>query len=274
MNPKYIIMNDGMKIPTIGFGTWQIPDDAMPEVLTMALDAGYRSIDTATMYGNESGIGRTLKASIVAREEIFLATKVWNTEQGYDATLRSMENSLKKLLTDYVDLFLIHWPAPKQDKYLASWKALSRLRTEGMAKSIGVCNFNIEHLLRLKEETGIIPAVNQIELHPYFQQKELREFHLQHNITTEAWSPLARGNVNNEVITSLAKKYQKTPAQVILRWHFDNGIIAIPKSSNPARILENLDIFNFKLTPDDLDKISQLDDPNGRSGPNPATADF
>jgi 2,5-diketo-D-gluconate reductase A len=274
MNPKYITLHDNMKIPTIGFGTWQIPDEGMPEVLDLALAAGYRSIDTAAMYGNEEGIGRTLKVSSIPRQEVYLTTKVWNTEQGYDAALRAMDISLKKLQTDYVDLYLIHWPAPKQDKYVATWKALSRLRTEGLAKSIGVCNFNIEHLKRLMDETGIVPAVNQIELHPFFQQKKLREFHLQHNIATEAWSPLAKGNITNEVITSLAKKYQKSPAQIVLRWHFDNGIIAIPKSSNPGRILENLDIFNFKLTPDDLDAISKIDDKHGRIGPDPVTADF
>jgi 2,5-diketo-D-gluconate reductase A len=275
INQKYTNLNDGMKIPTVGFGTWQIPDGEAAGILDHALAAGYRSIDTAAIYGNEAGIGEGLKNSNIAREEIYLTTKVWNSEQGYDSTLRAMDTSLKKLQTSYVDLYLIHWPAPKLDKYIPTWKALSRLRSEGLTKSIGVCNFNIEHLQRLIDETGIIPVLNQIELHPHFQQRELRDFHLKHNIATEAWSPLARGKLFiDEVIVSLAKKYNKTPAQIVLRWHFDNGIIAIPKSVNPARILENLDIFNFNLSTDDLELMNKIDNDNGRTGPNPLTADF
>ncbi|MBY0413900.1 MAG: aldo/keto reductase [Bdellovibrionales bacterium] len=273
---KFILMNDKMKIPTVGFGTWQIPNEIAAEKVHMALDAGYRSVDTAAIYGNEVGIGIGLKEhATLKREEIYLTTKVWNSEQGYDSTLRAMESSLKKLQTSYVDLYLIHWPAPKLDKYVATWKALGRLRTEGIARSIGVSNFNIEHLEKLIGETGIVPAVNQIELHPHFQQKELREFHLKHNIATEAWSPLARGKLfNDEVIVALSKKYQKTPAQIVLRWHFDIGVVAIPKSVTAGRILENIDIFNFNLTSDDLTLIAKIDDRNGRTGPNPVTADF
>ena len=274
-NIKYTNLNDGLKIPTIGFGTWQISDDQAPTVIEAALSAGYRSIDTAAIYGNEIGVGKGIVESSVGREEVFLTTKVWNTHQGYDATLRAMETSLKKLKTDYVDLYLIHWPMPALDKYVATWKALNRLRTEGIARSIGVCNFNIDHLERLIGETGVLPALNQIELHPYFQQKELRDFHAKHNIATEAWSPLARGKLfENSVIISLSKKYNKTPAQIILRWHFENGIIAIPKSSTTTRILENIDIFDFNLTTEDLTLISTLDDVNGRTSFDPKTATF
>ncbi len=275
INQKYINLNDGLKIPTIGFGTWKISNDSAPVVIEAAIAAGYRSIDTATIYANEEGVGRGISQSSIAREEIFLTTKVWNSEQGYDATLRAMETSLKKLKTDYVDLYLIHWPMPALDKYVATWKALNRLRTETIARSIGVCNFNIEHLERLLGETGVVPVLNQIELHPNFQQKKLRDFHAKHNIATEAWSPLGRGKAfEDKVIVDLAKKYNKTPAQIILRWHFENGIIAIPKSSTTSRILENINIFDFNLTNEDLAVITTLDDINGRTSFDPLTANF
>lgn len=275
INQKYINLHDGLKIPTVGFGTWKISNDEAPSVVEEALAAGYRSIDTAAIYGNENGIGLALSKTNLERSEIFLTTKVWNSEQGYDSALRAMDSSLKKLKTDYVDLYLIHWPMPVQDKYVATWKALNRLRTEGIARSIGVCNFNIDHLERLLGETGVVPVLNQIELHPYFQQKELREFHAKHNIATEAWSPLARGKLfEDKIICDLATKYNKTPAQIVLRWHFDNGIIAIPKSSNTKRILENIDIFDFNLDASDLALISTIDDVNGRTSFDPATAAF
>lgn len=275
INHKYTNLNDGLKIPTVGFGTWKIADEEAPKAIIDALAAGYRSIDTAAVYKNESGIGVGLKEATLKREEIYLTTKVWNSEQGYDATLRAMESSLQKLKTDYVDLYLIHWPMPAQDKYVATWKALNRLRKEGIARSIGVCNFNIDHLERLIGETGVVPALNQIELHPYFQQKELRAFHEKHNIATEAWSPLARGKLFEEkIITDLAEKYNKTPAQIVLRWHFENGIIAIPKSSHTKRMLENIDIFDFNLNESDLAMISSMDDVNGRTSFDPATVTF
>jgi 2,5-diketo-D-gluconate reductase A len=275
INQKYTNLNDGLKIPTVGFGTWKIPDTEAPAVVEEALAAGYRSIDTAAIYANETGIGAAIKNSDLDRSEIFLTTKVWNSEQGYDSTLRAMDTSLRKLKTDYVDLYLIHWPMPAQDKYVATWKALNRLRTEGIARSIGVCNFNINHLERLIGETGAVPVLNQIELHPCFQQKELRDFHAKHNIATEAWSPLARGKLFEEkIIVDLAKKHNKTPSQIILRWHFENGIIAIPKSSHTKRILENIDIFDFNLETSDLALISTIDDVNGRTSFDPETAVF
>lgn len=275
MNQLYIQLNDKMKIPQIGLGVWQIADEDAPKALECALGCGYRSIDTAAIYGNEVGVGKGIIQSQLTREEVFLTTKVWNQDQGYDATLRAMDVSLKKLATSYVDLYLIHWPAPKMDKYIPTWKALGRLRTEGLTRSIGVSNFTIDHLKRLLDETGIIPAVNQIELHPYFQQKELREFHEKHNIATEAWSPLARSSVfEEEIIVGLAKKYNKTSSQIVLRWHIENNIIAIPKSGNPKRILENFNVFDFILTSDDIARIDTLDSSTGRCGPDPLKADF
>ena len=274
-NSKYISLNDKMKIPTTGFGTWKISDSEAPEIVGEALNAGYRLIDTAAMYENESGIGSAIKESSVPRSEIFLASKVWNNMHGYDSTLRAMDSSLTKLKTTYLDLYHIHWPAPYQDKFVSTWKALSRLNKEGLAKSIGVCNFTVTYLQRLLDETGIVPAVNQVELHPYFQQNELRDYHLKHGIVTEAWSPLARTEIfNDPIIVKLASKYHKTSAQIILRWHLENKIVAIPKSSHTLRMLENLDIFDFKLNSDDLNEMLRIDKIDGRIGPDPVTATF
>lgn len=274
-NLKYITLNDKMKMPTIGFGTWKISNVEAPQIVGEALNSGYRMIDTATVYENEEGVGIAIKESALTRAEIFLSTKIWSSCHGYDSSLRAMDVSLKKLQTDYIDLYLIHWPNPTLDKYIPTWKALARLHKEGLAKSIGVCNFHIPHLQRLLDETGIVPAVNQIELHPYFQQNELREFHIKHGIVTESWSPLARGEIfSDPIIVMLAQKYKKTAAQIILRWHFENGLIAIPKSVKTNRILENLDIFDFHLNGEDLTLMTTVDKKNGRTGPNPETAGF
>lgn len=270
-----LTLKDKMKIPQLGFGMWQVPDEEAPKLLDHALAIGYRSIDTAAIYGNEAGTGKALEQMKLKREEVYVTTKVWNSDQGYDATLRAMDESLKKLKTSYVDLYLIHWPAPKQDKYLPTWKALARLHKEGLARSIGVSNFAIEHLEKIIQETGIIPAVNQIELHPQFQQKELRKVHAHYGIQTEAWSPLAQGQfVKLPIIQELAAKYNKTPAQIVLRWHMENNIVAIPKTVTPSRMLENFSIFDFKLDADDLQKMESLDRVDGRVGPDPMTADF
>ncbi len=271
----YLTLNDKMLIPQLGFGTWQLPDQDAPNILEHALAAGYRSIDTAAIYGNEAGTGIALKSSSLAREEIFLTTKVWNSDQGYDATLRAIDKSLTKLQTSYVDLYLIHWPAPKQGKFLPSWKALARLHKEGLARSIGVSNFNAEHLEMIISETGIVPAVNQIELHPHFQQKALKKVHAHYGIVTEAWSPLAKGKLfNDPTISALAKKYNKTPAQIVLRWHMDMGHIAIPKSVTLKRIIENFSIFDFSLEKSDQELMASIDNISGRTGPDPLTADF
>ena len=274
-NQRYVHLNDGMKIPTLGFGTWKIQDNEAPNVIEEALAAGYRLIDTASIYANEVGVGIGIRQSSLKREELFLTTKVWNSDHGYDATLRAMEASLNRLKVSYVDLYLIHWPGVNSEKYIPTWKALERLRREGLARSIGVSNLTISHLERLISETGIVPAVNQIELHPYFQQKELRAFHEKHKIVTESWSPLARGNfIQDKVIIKLSEKYQKSWAQIVLRWHYENGLIAIPKSINSIRILENLNIFDFNLDPHDLENMNQLDRADGRTGPDPLTANF
>lgn len=274
-NQKYIQLNDKMKIPTAGFGTWKIPDAEAPVIIDQALAAGYRLIDTASVYGNEEGVGKGINESSLKREEIFLTTKVWNTDHGYDATLRAMDGSLKRLKTSYVDLYLIHWPRVNSEMYIPTWKALERLRREGIARSIGVSNFNAAQIEKLINETGIVPAVNQVELHPSFQQKELRSFHQKHQIVTESWSPLARGNfAEDELIVSLSKKYNKTWAQIVLRWHFENGLIAIPKSANPTRILENFNIFDFHLSAEDLERMKHLDRADGRTGPDPLSANF
>lgn len=270
-----ISLNDSMKMPTVGFGTWKVEDKEAADIVKVALESGYRLIDTAMIYNNEKGVGEGIKNSGLRREEIFLTTKVWNSDQGYDQTLRAFEKSLKNLNTDYIDLYLIHWPIPDLKKYVGTWKALVKLRSTGMVRSIGVSNFNEDLILELIENTGITPAVNQVELHPFFQQRALREFHFKHKIATEAYTPLARGNIfEHPIIQKLALKYQKTPAQIILRWHFENGIVAIPKSSHHTRMLENLDIFNFRLSADDLIEMGSMDSQSGRLGQDPLVAQF
>lgn len=270
-----ISLNDSMKMPTVGFGTWKVEEGDGAETVSAAIESGYRLIDTAMIYNNEKGVGEGIKKSGLSREEIFLTTKVWNSDQGYDQTLRAFEKSLERLKTDYIDLYLIHWPMPEMKKYVGTWKALIKLRSTGMVKSIGVSNFNEALILELIENTGITPAVNQVELHPFFQQRALREFHFKHKIATEAYTPLGRGNIfDHPIIQKLALKYEKTPAQIILRWHFENGIIAIPKSSHRMRMLENLDIFNFRLSADDLIEIGSMDSVSGRLGQDPLTAQF
>ena len=265
-----ISLNDGRPMPQLGFGVWQVPNHEARSVVAQAIAAGYRSIDTAAMYGNEEGVGEAVRAAPVPREELFVATKLWNSDHGYDAALAAFDGSLARLGLDFVDLYLIHWPLPRGEAYLDTWRALIRLREEGRAKSIGVSNFTIRHLRRLMDETGVVPALNQIELHPRFQQRELREFHARHGIATEAWSPLGKGALMNDpTLAGVADKHRRTPAQVILRWHLDNGVIAIPKSVNPSRIRENISLFDFELSSEDRRAIESLDDRTGRIGPDP-----
>ncbi|MBP0579710.1 aldo/keto reductase [Labrys sp. LIt4] len=269
MSPT-IRFNDGKDIPQLGFGVWQVPNDGAKAAVTAAIEAGYRSIDTAAIYGNEEGVGDALAASSVPVKDIFLTTKLWNGDQGYDQALRAFDTSLKKLRLETVDLYLIHWPVPSRDLYVESWKALIKLREEGRVASIGVSNFQIAHLERLKAETGVIPAINQIELHPRFQQKALRAYHAKEGIATEAWSPLGQGTLlSDPALTAIAKKYGKSAAQVILRWHLDIGNVVIPKSVTPARIVENFQVFDFKLAPEDIAAIEKLDDAKGKIGPDP-----
>ncbi len=262
---------DGRSIPQLGLGVFKVPPDETAEIVSHALHAGYRSIDTAAMYENEEGVGRAMAASGIAREELFVTTKVWNDEQGARAVRRALECSLDRLGLDYVDLYLIHWPAPAQDRYVETWQALVDLRAEGRARSIGVSNFLPEHLERIIEATGEAPAVNQVELHPRLQQRELRRFHGEHGIVTEAWSPLGRGRaLTDPAIGEIARAHDRTPAQVVLRWHMQLGHVAIPKSATPARLEENLGVFDFELSPSEMETIDRLD-AGSRTGPDPAT---
>ena len=265
-------LNDGRKAPQLGFGVWQIDDAAAGAAVAEAIAAGYRSIDTAAIYGNERGVAQGIARAGVAREQLFLTTKLWNSEQGFDSTLRAFEQSLKKLGTDYVDLYLIHWPVPARDRYVESWRALLRLREEGRARSVGVSNFQPAHLSRLIDETGVAPAVNQIELHPDFAQRELVAFNTGHRIVSEAWSPLGQGGelLRDPVLRRLADRHGKTVAQVVLRWHLQCGHMVIPKSQTPARIRENIAIFDFALDEADMAAIAALD-AGRRIGPHPDT---
>ncbi|MCE3029609.1 aldo/keto reductase [Streptomyces sp. CMSTAAHL-2] len=264
-----VTLGNGVEIPQLGFGVFQVPDDETAAAVTAALETGYRSIDTAAIYGNEKGVGRALAASGLPRKDLFVTTKVWNADQGYDATLRAFDTSLAALGLDHVDLYLIHWPAPARDLYRDSWRALERLAGEGRVRAAGVSNFQPGHLRRLLEDATLTPAVNQIELHPGLQQAELRAFHAEHAIATEAWSPLAQGAVLGEpVIAGLAARYGRSPAQIVIRWHLQLGNIVIPKSVTPARIRENFDVFGFTLTDEEMRALAALD--RGlRTGPHP-----
>jgi 2,5-diketo-D-gluconate reductase A len=267
-----IKLNDGHEMPRLGFGVWLISDADTPRAVKTAIDAGYRLIDTAAAYDNEAGTGKAVREASVPPEDLFVTTKLWNDNHGFDNALRAFDTSMKLLGLASIELYLIHWPVPRQDRYVDTWRALIRLREEGRVQSIGVSNFNAEQIQRLADETGVVPAVNQVELHPFFQQTALRSFHAQHGIVTEAWSPLGRAKIlGDRTLGAIAQKHGKTPAQIVLRWHLDSGIVAIPKSSNPDRIRANIDILGFELDADDMAKIAALDDANGRVGPNPAT---
>ncbi|WP_055695867.1 aldo/keto reductase [Streptomyces prasinopilosus] len=267
-----ITLNNGVTMPQLGFGVWQVPDAEAETAVAAALEAGYRSIDTAAAYGNEEGTGRAVAASGVPREDLFITTKLWNDDQGYDAALRGFDASLAKLGLDYVDLYLIHWPTPERDRYVDTYRAFEKLYAEGRVRAIGVSNFLPEHLDRLTGETSVVPAVNQIELHPHLQQSAAREYHAERGIATEAWSPLGQGKGLLEVpaIVAIARKHGRTPAQVVLRWHLQLGNVVIPKSVTPSRIEENIDVFGFSLDAEDLAAISALDE-DRRLGPDPAT---
>ena len=268
-------LGDGHAIPQVGLGVWQTPDDVAVTAVQAALDAGYRHVDTAAAYQNEKGVGAGLRASGVARDEVFITTKVWNENQGYDNALKAIEGSLKRLQLDQLDLCLIHWPAPHRGLYLDTWRALIKAQEAGQVRSIGVSNFEVEHLDRVIGETGVTPVLNQIELHPRFQQTALRAAHAERGIKTESWSPLGQGQLlTDPIITGIAAKHGRTPAQVIIRWHLDSGLIVIPKSVTPSRIVENFDVFGFALDAEDMAAIAGLDQTDGRIGPNPMTATF
>ncbi|MFF0751683.1 aldo/keto reductase [Streptomyces sp. NPDC004267] len=264
-----VTLNNGVEIPQLGFGVFQVSDDETTAAVTAALETGYRSIDTAAIYGNEAGVGRALAASGLARDELFVTTKLWNADQGYDATLRAFDASLAKLGLDHVDLYLIHWPTPARDLYRESWRALERLAEEGRVRAAGVSNFQPGHLRRLLDGATLTPAVNQIELHPGLQQAELRAFHGDHKIATEAWSPLAQGAVlGDPAVTAIAARHGKSAAQVVIRWHLQLGNIVIPKSVTPARIRENFEVFDFALTDEEMRAVAALDR-ELRTGPHP-----
>lgn len=274
-NVPTITLNNGTVMPQLGFGVWQVPDDEATAAVSAALDAGYRSIDTAAVYDNEKGTGRALTGSGIPREELFVTTKLWNSEQGHDSTLRAFDASLDKLGLDYVDLYLIHWPMPEVDKYLDTWKAFEEIHAAGRAKAIGVSNFQPTQLQRLLDQGGTVPALNQIELHPHLQQPVPRAFHADHNIATEAWSPLGQGKdlLKEPKLAALAEKHGRTPAQIVLRWHLQIGNVVIPKSVTPSRIKENFDVFGFELDAGDMESLASLNT-DTRLGPDPDTMNF
>jgi 2,5-diketo-D-gluconate reductase A len=266
-----VALNDGAAMPQFGLGVFQTPPDETERVVKMAVDEGYRLVDTASMYRNEEGVGEAL----LGHTDVFVTTKLGNSDHGFDEALRAFDASIKKLRRATLDLYLIHWPRPRVNRFVESWKALVRLQKDGRIRSIGVSNFNRDHLERIMGETGVTPAVNQIELHPRFQQKTLRAFHDQKGIKTESWSPLGRGGLLSEsALVDIAAKHRKTPAQVVIRWHLDSGLIVIPKTVRLERLKENIGVFDFKLDGDDMKRIEALDSPGGRLGPDPATATF
>ncbi|GAA2238578.1 aldo/keto reductase [Herbiconiux moechotypicola] len=264
-----VTLNNGVEIPQLGFGVFQVPDAETTAAVTIALAAGYRSIDTAAIYGNEAGVGRALADSGLAREELFVTSKVWNSDQGYDSTLRAFDATLGRLGLEALDLYLIHWPTPQRGLYLDTWRALEALYAEGRVRAIGVSNFEPAHLERLIAGSSVVPAVNQVELHPALQNRAVVAADTRYGIATEVWSPLAQGTVlDDPTVTGIAAAHGKTPAQVVLRWHLQQGRIVIPKSVTPRRIAENLDVFDFELAGDELASIDTLDR-DGRTGPHP-----
>jgi 2,5-diketo-D-gluconate reductase A len=273
--PEQIKLNDGTSIPQLGLGVWQVDPDITAKVVGWGIEAGYRLIDTAQGYRNEEGVGEAIRAASVPRGELYITSKLRNGAHRRDDALKAFDDTMKKLGVEQLDLFLIHWPLPSQDKYVEAWKALIELKDTGRIKSIGVSNFNQDHLERIIGETGVTPVVNQVELHPRFQQRGIRDFHAKHDIRIESWSPLGSGRLlDDPTLGAIAKKHGKTVAQAIIRWHLQQGLIVIPKSVNKDRIAANFDVFDFELDADDLKAIEGLDSSDGRTGSNPATASF
>lgn len=274
MDRPVVKLNDGSIIPQIGLGVWKLRNgEEVRRVVGVALQSGYRLLDTAAVYGNEAGVGEAIRQSGTPRNEVFVTTKLWNSDQGYESALHAFDASLHRLGLDYVDLYLIHWPVPAADKYTDSWRALLEIKKSGRAKSVGVCNFGQEELERLINETGVVPAVNQIELHPRLQQTELRAYCAQKGIQVESWSPIGGGNsdlLSDPKLIRISKKYGKSPAQVVIRWHLQLGLVVIPKSVHDERIKENIDVFDFELDDDDMKMIASMDE-GTRSGPDPST---
>ncbi len=273
--PERITLNDGTSIPQLGLGVWQVDPDITARVVGWGIEAGYRLIDTAEGYRNEEGVGEAIRAASVPRNELYITSKLRNGAHRRDDALRAFDDTMEKLGLEQIDLFLIHWPLPGQNRYVEAWKTLIELKDAGRIKSIGVSNFNQDHLERIIGVTGVVPVVNQIELHPAFQQRDSREFHAKHDIKIESWSPLGSGRLlDDQTIASIARKHGKTIAQTIIGWHLQQGLIVIPKSVNKDRIAANFDVFDFKLDAEDLKTIEGLDSPDGRTGANPATASF
>jgi 2,5-diketo-D-gluconate reductase A len=268
-----IELNDGSTIPQLGFGVFQIPPEDTARAVSEALEAGYRHIDTAEMYGNEAGVGEAIRSSGLDRADVFVTSKLSNAAHRPDDARRAFDDTLTALGVDSIDLFLIHWPLPTayDGDFVSTWRTLEELKADGRARSIGVSNFQVAHLERLAAETETVPAVNQIELHPYFLNEEVRAYGERQGIATEAWSPIAQGNVlDDAVIAGIAERVDRTPAQVVLRWHVQRGTIVFPKSTTPSRIRENFELFDFELAPQDVEKIDNLDrGESGRQGPNP-----
>lgn len=272
VTPPVVTLNDGVRIPQLGFGVWQVPDDQAQPAVETALRDGYRSIDTARIYGNEVGVGRAIAQSGIARDQLFVTTKLWNDDQGYDSTLKAFDASLERLGLDYLDLYLIHWQQVDRGAYLDTFRAFQKLQADGRVRSIGVSNFTQPTLTTLIDTLGQVPSINQIEVHPYFQQRALHAFDVEHGIVTEAWSPLGSGAVlGDPVIGAIAADLGVSPAQVILRWDIQKGLVTIPKSVTPERIAQNFDIFGFELSEEQIVRIDGLDRADGRTGPNPDT---
>ena len=268
-------LNDGNSIPQLGLGVWQVPADVTARVVSDAIRAGYRLIDTAEGYQNEAGVGEAIRRAEVPRNELFITSKLRNGGHARDLAMKAFDETMKKLGIEQIDMFLIHWPVPSQDKYVEAWQALIDLQKQGRIRSIGVSNFNPDHLERIMEETGVTPAVNQIELHPRFQQRDKRDIHRRHNIAIESWSPLGSGrSLDDPTIAKIARKHGRSPAQTIIRWHLQEGLVVIPKSTHKARIDENIAVFDFELDTEDMQAITGIDKSSGRIGSNPATASF
>jgi len=267
-----IALNDGRTIPQIGYGVWEVANDEVAGTVVTAIEAGYRSIDTAQGYDNEEGVGRGIAECGVPREQLFITSKLRTADQGYDAAIKSFMGTLERLKLDYLDMFLIHWPVPRHDRYSDTWKAFIQLQRDGRVRSIGVSNFLPEHIERIIADHGVAPAVNQIELHPEFQQRDVRDFHRQHQIAIECYSPLGRGEaLKSDVVKSIAEKHNTSPAQAIIRWHVQQGLIVIPKSSKAERIRSNIDVYGFELDEDDMARFRAMDRPDGKMLSDPAT---
>ncbi|WP_378941414.1 aldo/keto reductase [Paracoccus sp. R86501] len=274
MTQPMMTLNDGHKMPQLGTGIWQIDDAKTPQVVQQALSAGYRLIDGAAAYKNERGMGEGIRNSDVPRDQIFVTSKLWNDAQGYDQALRTFDETMKRTGLDKLDLFLIHWPLPKLDAYVETWKALIRLREEGRVTSIGVANFHENHLQRLIDETGVTPALNQIELHPSLAQTQMRKVNERLGIVTQSWTPLGRGDsFEAPAVTQIAERLDRSPAQVILRWHIQHGLSVIPKSEHPDRLAQNFAVLDFELTADDMAALDGLDNDH-RTGPHPDDFDY